>query len=93
VLNDSEFTKKCNKLWTKFDTRVSPILKKYKFSEIIKGKEPSNSGRISEKLKNYRETCANIEESFEFGIQCDISSEGSDEVKVNLSKYLHYVNL
>ena len=99
MLNQEEFTRKCNNLWSKFDSRVSPILKKYKLSSLMKGKifehnKPDYlSGRVSERLKNYRESCVNEENSFDLGIQCEISSEGSDDIKVNIRKYVNYVNL
>ena len=39
------------------------------------------------------ESCIKEENSYDFGIQCEISSEGSDDIKVNISKYVNYVNL
>lgn len=99
MLNQEEFTRKCNNLWSKFDSRVSPILKKYKFSSLMKRKIFEHnqrdylSGRVSERLKNYRESCIKEENSYDFGIQCEISSEGSDDIKVNIAKYVNYVNL
>ena len=98
MLNQEEFTRKCKKLWTKFDSRVSPILQKYKFSSLINRKLVERkpdflSGRVSERLRNYRDSFVHEEESYEQGIQCEISSDGSDDIKVNISKYVNYVNL
>ena len=98
MLNQEEFKTKCKRLWSKFDSRVSPILQKYKFSSLINRKlverKPDNlSGRVSERLRNYRENCLNQEESYELGIQCDISSDEEDDIKVNVPKYVNYINL
>ena len=101
ILNDLEFKRKCKNLWTNFDNRVSPILKRYKFGNspqkrvVLKDALDKNSkliekNKLEKRAQDYYDTVDNID----LGIQCEINSESSEnEIKVNVSRYVHYINI
>lgn len=102
VLNDLEYKRKCKNLWTSFDNRISPILKKYKFEDLPKKKIPAHKETLDKnskfidknkhdkRVKEYYDSGDPID----FGIQCEITSNSSEnENRVNVSRYVHYINI
>ena len=84
-LNESSFKQRCNNLWSKFDSRISPILEKYSINNLCRKNQINGKLGLS-KVSN-KETVFRVKERFskkaeiedlDFGIQCDISSESSE---------------
>ena len=97
-----DYKRKCNKLWTKFDTRISPILQKYSpvsiknhkklpsFSpDFYRNKQQRNHNLNVRRFSNpIKFTETSDEEQAESGIQCDIMSDSSENgIKINEADY------
>jgi hypothetical protein len=104
-----ELKKRCSKLWHNFDSRVSSILQKYNPSPMKhKQKIPSFSPQLE--FYNKKPEKKNFIESRRFsgpvqfsdpneivaesGIQCDLSSDVSEnDIIIYESRYMHPINL
>lgn len=103
IFNLLEYNRKCKNLWTNFDNRISPILRKYKFISSPKKKagmaEESfdRDSKCADKNKQEKKKKGCYYDSgdpTDFGIQCEISSENSEnEDKIKVSRYVHYINI
>lgn len=84
-LNDSRFKQRCDKLWSKFDSRISPVLEKYSINNLCKKNQINGKLKLSKisnkntifRIRNRIIKKCEIEDN-DFGIQCDISSNSSD---------------
>jgi hypothetical protein len=105
---NTEFIAKCNNLWKKFDERISPILKKYKFSPQTKNlaQNLSQFSKYKEnpprKRLNKLRRSINPISSFDIQadevtvqeVQCDLASDVSEtDTKLKEPKYLHYITI